>query len=187
MSGTSLDQVDPWRACRRELRLSGAVALDRMPRLAVAVEGLAGGLELGAYRADDAGSALYELCFQRDPQGRPIVSGRVVARLELICQRCLERVEIAVDAELLLGLVQTEDEGADLPDHLDPWLVVEDRVRPVTMVEDELLLAIPQVPRHPLGVCQARVEAAAGEDQGEAPERDHPFAVLAALKQTSVH
>jgi uncharacterized protein len=121
------------------------------------------------------------------------VTGRVQACLRLTSQRCLEEVEIPVDAPIELALIRRDEDALDLPEHLDPWLVSEERLNPLDLVEDELLLAVPQVPRHPHGSCGPRSVAgdeaaasAADEDEDEDTESDlkrRPFAILAALKR----
>lgn len=191
MSGDSADQIDPWRACQRSLCLSGQATLEQMPRLASAILGLGRQSPVGGAQApsESAGTADYELRFQRDPQGRPIVVGRVSAILRLRCQRCLEEVEQAVEADIQLALIEHEDATGDLPEHLDPWLVNTGRVAPLEMVEDELLLAVPLTPRHEPGACQAvpsGVDPWEG-DPDEASEPARPFAALAALKKATRH
>jgi uncharacterized protein len=159
-----------------------------MPRLASAVLSLAHTPSVTAKREAGAEVAEYEIRFGQDPQGRAIVTGRVAAVLRLTCQRCLAEVEIPVNASIGLALIRRDEEADALPDHLDPWLVADDRVQPLEMIEDELLLAIPQIPRHPSGSCRARSDP--GPDAsiiGGADEPRQPFAILATLRKTPRH
>jgi uncharacterized protein len=190
MSGAPLEIVDPWRACRREIAFTGEVLLSAMPRLAAALVGSEStdtSVDAGREASTSDGAARYELRFGRDRQGRSVVLGRVQARLRLPCQRCLEEVEIPVDAPIELALIRRDDDALDLPEHLDPWLVTEERLNPLDIVEDELLLAVPQVPRHPSGSCGAGLpegdepRAPAADAGSDAPRR--PFAILASLKR----
>jgi uncharacterized protein len=200
MSGASLCPIDPWRACRRGLSFSGVVALGDMPRLAEAVLGLgrvveqqgsgddaAAGEGLDASTAD--GAALYELRFERDRQGIAIVTGCVRALLRLQCQRCLDAVEIPVDIPIELALIRRDEDAPELPDHLDPWLVTDERLNPVDVVEEELLLAIPTIPRHSraCGAAPAgdALRPSPGDADAEQDERRRPFAVLADLMPRS--
>jgi uncharacterized protein len=164
-----------------------------MPRLASAVLGLgpdgAGQAEAGLDPAMSDGAAIYELAFGRDPRGRAIVVGRVRAHLRLQCQRCLDEVAIPIDVPIEVALIAKDEDAADLPDHLDPWLVTEERLNPLDIVEDELLLAIPAVPRH-ARECRASDTDKAPEpsieaDESKQDERRRPFAVLAGLKSKS--
>ena len=192
MSGAPLERVDPWRACRRELVFAGDALLSAMPRLAAALAGSEStdaSVDAGLDAASTGEAARYELRFGRDRQGRSVVLGRVQARLRLPCQRCLEDVEIPVDAPIALALIRRDEDALDLPEHLDPWLVTEERLNALDLVEDELLLAVPQIPRHPAGVCGPGLSAgdgieapAADTDAGSDATR-RPFAILASLKR----
>jgi len=134
------------------------------------------------------GPARYELTFGRDAQGRAVARGHVVMSPTLTCQRCLAEVTVAIDAPISLALVRRVSDADALgltaivgvPEDLDPLPLGEEPIRPTDLVEDELLLALPQVPMHPAGECcvvQPEAAAVAG-----AEDRENPFAVLAALR-----
>jgi len=171
-------QIDPWQAVRSELSLEGEAYAEDLPRLADA-------LISGGGTAD--WPARYSLHFGRGADGYAMASGRALLTFRPVCQRCLGEVAIPLDAPIALALIRHEAKTEAIPDHLDPLEVGERRIRSLDLVEDELLLSIPQVPVHPLGACQTpqrpRVvpEEGALADQGvEASE--NPFAVLAGLK-----
>lgn len=187
MSIALSDHLDPWRAVRQGLAFAGKVALSQLPRLAAVV-----------LVREDAPQVLvdYQLRFERDPNGRALVIGHVRSCLRLPCQRCLGAVEIAVDAPLRLALVKTDQVAEELPDDLDPCVVTGDALDLAALIEDELLLAIPAVPRHGEGLCQppepARAHAsfrspergasASASGLDPAAEKPHPFAVLAGIR-----
>ncbi|MCG6897378.1 MAG: YceD family protein [Thiocapsa sp.] len=162
-----------------------------MPRLAAAVLGLGEAPSIETDPADDSpAGAHYRLRFDRDRRGRSIVSGCVQTGLRVCCQRCLGELEIPVDAAIALALVRRDEDARDLPDHLDPWLIADDRVRPLELVEDELLLAIPQIPRHSAGCCHTNevcpCEASIVEGKSaESSEGYRPFAILGTLRSSS--
>jgi len=178
MSVSLPTRLDPWRAARRGAHYSGALGLDALPRLAEAVLGL-GDLE-GAGRL-----VRYRLSFERGQGARALVRGRVEAVLLLPCQRCLDAMALPVSLELALGLLGSEGELAALDESLDPVLIEDDEAQPLEWIEDELLLAIPSIPRHASGLCEAPVD---GASQGLSDRLDvvepkaNPFAALAALR-----
>jgi len=135
--------------------------------------------------AEPTGTVQFELEFFRDAHKRYCVRGRVWGRLRLVCQRCLEPVEVTLDSAPLLALVRGHDEATRLPGEYDPLLVGGVPLHPLDLVEDEILLALPQIPVHPEeGGCAIRIPAA---EQPSAPVRpDHPFQVLGQLK-TRLH
>jgi uncharacterized protein len=95
------------------------------------------------------GEVAFELRFCRDKSRRAIVRVTAKGVLCLPCQRCLERMDWPVDESSVLALVEGLDEAAGLPEDYDPLLLSESLLHPLALVEDEVLLAIPAIPRHP--------------------------------------
>ncbi len=136
MSSRLPDFVDPWRLANLGKQLSGAVGLGELSRLAEALVSV-------------EGESLFTLEFYRDEKKRARIKGNVEAELVLECQRCLEPVTLPVDAEVNLAVIEVAAEAELLPDECDPVMVEEGRIQLLDLIEDELLLAIPQVPMHP--------------------------------------
>jgi len=104
----------------------------------------------------------------------------------LRCQRCVGTFWLDVHTKPVLALVEGPDEAADLPEEYDPLLLEDRLVRSDALIEDELLLAVPPIPRHPDGSCVARpTPDDGGEPQQQRDEgsRPNPFAQLTALKR----
>ena len=161
------DQFDPWRFADHNRRVAGTYPLAELPRLRDCLE-------------DRQGEVRFDLTFSRDARNRACVHGRVDADLRLKCQRCLEVMSLAVRSVLSLAFVEGLDEAERLPDQLDPQLVEQGRVVLREMIEDELLLTLPQVAMHPYGECSS---GQASADEQPATVDDNPFAVLADLKR----
>lgn len=114
------------------------------------------------------------------------------AQLWLTCQRCLEPMAHQVSLNLAYRFVsderaaEREDESSE-----EDVLVLSKSLNLVELVEDELLMALPLVPRH--AECPSPPPVAFGEVEGErnpgmadgSPRRPNPFAALAGLKKTS--
>ena len=72
------------------------------------------------------------------------------------CQRCLGDVRFEISAEFRLGLVFNDDQAKALPKRLEPVeLDEEGRLDLWDVIEDELLLNLPDFPMHPQDECQA--------------------------------
>ena len=102
------------------------------------------------------------------------------ATVQLECQRCLKPMTEALSAERSFLFVHGEDAAAELDsDSEDDVLALTRALDARELVEDELLLELPIVPRH--DVCPDPLAVATDE----LPEDDtpHPFAKLAALKR----
>ncbi len=162
--------VDPWRVCEQGRNYVGAYALDELARLTPLL-------------ASSQGEAAFALRFGYDDEHRLLVAGRVEANLSLICQRCLQPMDLVARAVVALSPVRGLEEAARLPEELDPLLVESDQLRLRDIVEDELIMAIPSIARHSESECRLMAEAETGEET----ERQHaanPFAVLASLKKS---
>lgn len=102
--------------------------------------------------------------------------------LPLECQRCLKPVVAAVDAERSFLFVRGEDAAAQLDADSDDDVLALTRALDLReLVEDELLLALPLVPRH--DVCPSPLPMSAADEGVDAEAPPHPFAGLAALKR----
>ena len=170
MSAVLPEVVDAWRMVTAGRRFEGTLPLSRLPRLADAL-------------ADAQGECHFALEFGRDPLGVAYLELRLDARLPLTCQRSLERYVHQLTVEQRLALLRNERDEAGLPEGYEPVLLDEEgQVRPLDLVEDELILALPLVPVKP--GSEAAIET--GEAPLEAPRGATPFAALAALKQDTL-
>ncbi|WP_418320268.1 YceD family protein [Piscinibacter sakaiensis] len=105
-------------------------------------------------------------------------------RVRLTCQRCLQAVEHAMQIDHEYRFVADESTAAALDIESDEDVLVESRSFDLpALIEDELLLSLPLVPRHE-GSCprplQAPPDPVAAAIELAPPEK--PFAVLARLK-----
>lgn len=120
---------------------------------------------------------------RRTPKGGPPQTWlhlHAEGRLMLVCQRCLGPVEAVVDADRSFLFVAGEDAAAALDaDSEDDVLALTRSLDLRELVEDELLLSLPLVPRH--DECPEPLELRPEPDVPP-QEKENPFAVLAALK-----
>ncbi len=107
------------------------------------------------------------------------------AQVDLVmqCQRCLTPVVEKMTAGRDFLFVADEATAEALDDESDADVLVISRdFDALSLVEDELILSLPLVPRHE--VCPRSLPSrVADENFEEASERPNPFAALAALKK----
>lgn len=115
--------------------------MSRMPRL-LALLSAESGEEIPA-------EAAFEVDFAFDRQGLVKIDLKVRAGLPLICQRSLQSFTEQVDRRSLLTVIENVEDQETVPAHYEPFLVEDKRLRLAELVEEELLLAVPQVPRSP--------------------------------------
>jgi len=111
------------------------------------------------------------------------VSLQAEVTLALQCQRCLTAVlePMVTERDFLFVADEATAEALDEDSEADVLVISRD-FDALSLVEDELILALPLVPRH--DTCpQSLPDAAVDEGFEQASERPNPFAALAALKK----
>lgn len=102
----------------------------------------------------------------------------------LTCQRCLQPFEVPLAVDRRIRFVRDEAQAEALDaESEDDVLAVPRWLDARELIEDELLLALPLVPRHEQCPQALPMSVEADEPDSAAPEeRPNPFAVLKALK-----
>ncbi len=127
------------------------------------------------------------LAWQFQGELRPVTGGapemwcRLSADVEvaLVCQRCLGPVREHLSLDRRVRFVHTEEEAEALDAEMeDDVLALPRWLNILELIEDELILGLPLVPRH--GVCPRPLPVPA-DDLPFVPE-ENPFAALVGLK-----
>ncbi len=125
---------------------------------------------------------------RREPRGAPAQTWlhlEAVAESHLTCQRCLRPVQEPVEFARWFRFVHDEAAAANIDaESEEDLLVISRNFDLFELIEDELLLALPLVPRHE--ECPEPLKAAVDPSLADAElttDRPHPFAALAALKK----
>lgn len=127
---------------------------------------------------------------------------RAQTTLWLHCQRCLQPMAVDLRIDRMFRFARNDDEAAELDEASDDedFLALGRPLDLPSLVEDELIMALPIVPRHEacpqpllapevpdaaLAVTPAGTEEGAHSDEGsrQASDRPNPFAVLSTLKR----
>lgn len=168
MSREYPDWVNPWKAAEGNRRFAGTIPLRNMSRLKPLL-------------ADDQGEARFEAQFTRDALGWATIQLDVRAELPLVCQASLERYDEPVSRSSLLAVAKDPEQQDELPEHYEATLAEDGRLVFLDLVQDELILAVPQVPRKP-GLEEVRFSTDPdGVQAGEDEEQKRPFAALGDL------
>ena len=157
--------------------MSGEWALDDLARLAGSVLG-----------AEPESAPVY---WQAEGEHRPVTGGEpeiwlhlsAQACVNMRCQRCLGAMAVALDVDRWIRFVRDASQAEALDAELEEDVLELERQMDLReLVEDELLLELPLVPRHDL--CPEPLPMAEEPEQAEAPPaRPNPFAALAQLKK----
>ena len=100
--------------------------------------------------SSSAGKLDYEVFGAKDGMGRAALRLKISGALQLTCQRCLLALDFPLNLDAMLVLAGSEAEIEAQPVVPEgPDRVVGGKEMPVgTLLEDEILLAIPFAPRH---------------------------------------
>jgi uncharacterized protein len=132
------------------------------------------------------GEAKGHVRFSRQ-MGRAVADLEVKAQPEVVCQRCMQPMRWPVDVTSRIALVVDFDAADRVPDGFEVFQVEGDSVSVRDLVDEEILLALPTVPRHEEGSeCAGREMLLPGQEAEEPEEAaaaqvQKPFAQLGEL------
>jgi uncharacterized protein len=126
-------------------------------------------------------------------QGFAMAEVQLQARLQVICQRCMGPMALALDTSSPVLVVESEREAEEAPAGWETFLAPEGRLSLAALASEELLLAVPIVPLHaadsPCAQSAPAVDASAERVAAAQPQTPpagagttaRPFADLRAL------
>ena len=179
--------VDAFEFARRGQVLTGAFSINRLDRL---LEDLPDQpeVELTVLEGPPTVPGVVRYVIEgrrtKDDVSQLVLS--VQANIVLECQRCLGPLVLSINRQTVFELMRHEsdigDEDIDEDDlGLPEKIVGSPKFDLCDLVEDELILEVPYVPRHE--VCPDAVDPKAqAEEQTDEQEPLSPFAVLSQLK-----
>ncbi|WP_342612448.1 DUF177 domain-containing protein [Burkholderia ambifaria] len=187
--------VDLFEFARSGRQAAGAVRLSQLPRMLNEVPVDAPDRDT-VFTWQAEGFTQKELQDDGADGQQPYLRLAVHGHAWLTCQRCMTPYGETFDVDMTYRVVATEEEAEEFPlDDDEADVIVGTRQFDlVDLIEEELLLSLPLVPKHEVcpavheslvsGVSgpseEADDESAEDEDEGKRP---NPFAVLQALKK----
>ncbi len=178
-------QIDPIRLAAARQQLYGEIKISRFERLSELLTSSEGVVKVQFDFDVDIGNV---------HSGKVhCVTGSLVAELSLCCQRCLQPMKWSLNTKVALAFVEHEHQIDELVVGYEPYLIESTPLMLNDMIEDEILLALPQVPMHDESVCKPAVKVNRSAEQVEVQDntsqatakRKNPFAVLADIKPDS--
>ena len=145
----------------REAVLSGEIGLRQLTRLC-------------EFLHSERGNIQASLKFHRQTDRSVTVDLSFETVLELICQRCLEPVVRNVSEQSSLTLLAPESMNSRETKEGEAVVLTEGRLNPAALIEDELIVSLPIIPRHAeideCGSVAQAVQALAPEEWSERTE-----------------
>ena len=168
-------EVDPIRLSAKGEHLQGIIPLKQMKRLSDAF-------------SSNEGDVYIDVEFSVDINRVVILAGEIKTEAKLICQRCMGKMDLPITLDFQLAFVRTEAEMERLPEGYEATLINNTTMMLSDIIEDEILLALPSIPKHLDESCSSDViketwnSQQTHEPNTESVERENPFDVLASLK-----
>ena len=161
--------IEPGSFAAGKLRLQGKIALKDLDERVWSHD----------YLADSSAELSYTLQGGCDRGQRLFLELSVEGRLSLVCQRCLQPMpfELAERSRIVLFADEESLDEAMLSDEELEGMVSEKELDVRTLLEDQILMALPFSPRH--DDCESDALDKINQD------KPNPFAVLAGLKSGS--
>ncbi|MDX1460187.1 MAG: YceD family protein [Xanthomonadales bacterium] len=167
------DQINPWKAADSRRQFSGTIGLKRFERLLPMLSGTEGSVEFDAR-------------FGRDALGLVVLDLEIRGELPVDCQASLERYIETVCRRTQLVIAREGESENDFPSHYEVCVAEGGRLLLADVIEDELILTVPQVPRKP-GLKAVRFTTDPEADvtaERESKEQNRPFAELDAMMRS---
>ena len=106
--------------------------------------------------------------------------GSVSVTFQVICQRCMQVMDLPLSVEINLALITDQSQEDKLPEDFESLLVEEGKVSLPDILQDELLLAMPLVPMHDTDCSeylqqQAKRQAVEAEQEKAEKEKTKSF------------
>ena len=161
--------IEPKHLARKGETVAGQYAIQDMQRL-------------GGLLHDQSGQVTFRLIFTHDDEKNiTYIRGNIQAELNVVCQRCLGCMPYTVDNPVYLGIIGNQIAENELPDGCEPLNAVDEPVNLASLIEDEVILALPISAMHDENKCKATELLT----EINSTKRTSPFAVLKTLAEKS--
>ncbi|SAK69551.1 hypothetical protein AWB76_04218 [Caballeronia temeraria] len=191
VSPADLRALDIYEFAKSGRQAAGALRVSQMPRMLAEVPADVPERD-AVFTWQGEGSTQPELQDDGTDAPQPYLRLAVHGSVWLTCQRCLQPYSQHLDVDATYRIVATEEEADEFPlDDDEVEVIVGSRQFDlVDLIEEELLLSLPLVPKH--NVCpethESLLPGAADDETDESSaadedEKPNPFAVLEKLKQ----
>lgn len=160
----------PYKLAKQHHAMRGTVALSDMERVSKLLVKSDGELE-------------YRLSFALDADEVCVITGYIRGQLDMCCQRCLRAFCYDMQSEFIVSPVLSDSEAKLLSSEYEPVIMHDDRLDILALLEDELILALPQVPMHDVGDISCKPMLAVTNDREHAvQDMNNPFQILQEVK-----
>lgn len=128
-------KIDPIKLAKQKGTITGQLPLSLCPRIQEMAE-----------QQNQYVSAVFE--FAQNKDRIYVIHGKLNTVVTVVCQRCNQLMQEPLEIECTLSPVTSDERAKTLPGSIDPVLMEADQIDLHALIEDEVLLALPMVPKH---------------------------------------
>lgn len=132
-------ECDPYQFAKERVEFTGTVNADQMERLNALVLVPCGDVDI-------------TLSFDYDDE-YVVINGQLSLQVKQQCQRCMQAMDIPLSSQFQLAPVTGDMEAKQLPAHIEAVFVAENRLNLIELIEEEILLSLPQEAKHEDANC----------------------------------
>jgi uncharacterized protein len=120
-----------------------------------------------------------------DPQ--QIMELGIHGRIHMVCQTCLKGcgLDLAQESRFVMVASEADADAFPIEDDQQEPLVASQQFDLLGLIEDEILLSMPLIPKHPAGACQPHASSfgVGGESDEPSEKLQNPFNILKNMKK----
>lgn len=136
LTGPLPELIDHRKLANQAGVLEGSIAVERF-------------LRFKEMLAEETGEVQLNLSFDRGDLKCTLVAGRVSANVHLVCQSCMAPYVQTLNCDISASVVVDESKHVVYEQETEVIVHLEKLIPTVDLVEDELILMLPMIPRHP--------------------------------------
>lgn len=132
---SELYKIEPWTFVREQKTYIGTLPLEKTETLRKWQGGGRDGIQ-------------FEISGYIDAHGQYRLTGKIKVVLQMVCQRCLEKMFIPVNCAFDYVLLSDQKLENRITDGSEAYVCAEDRLDLAWFIEEEILLAMPMIAKH---------------------------------------
>jgi uncharacterized protein len=160
---------------RRQTRVDSSSLVRKFKRLAEIIAGDSGN------SGEPSVGLTIDVRFENGSEGLPCVDIKLDGQLNLECQRCLRAYGFPVNLESRLTILSSDEQSSQIVEPFDSVVMTTEGLNLATIIEDEILSALPMAPIHESIADCTGIGDASYETKNEAVKPNRPFANLASI------
>lgn len=154
------EKINPIKFGQKQISLSGSYPVEYFPRIKDITED----------------EVMINLDFFIENNHIPCLKGKAIINAKLVCQRCLNKVNIKINTKIKLAFIKNKEQEKQLNSDFETILITSEELSLTELITDEVLISIPMIAMH-------KHNCSKYENKNLSKlQKNNPFAILKQLK-----